>query len=65
MKGWVRGTAKGTSIIIILVMTRFCMLEVPIEEEDVSDCLGDERESAAVVSITLSAEGGDKDDYQG
>jgi len=39
VKGRVRGTAKAERIIIIHAMTRLGMLEVPIDEEDVSDCL--------------------------
>jgi hypothetical protein len=63
VKGRVRGTEKGKRIIIIHAMTRFGMLEVPISEEDMSDCLGKELPSAGVVSHELSVEAGDREDY--
>jgi len=63
VKGRVCATEKGKRIIIIHAMTRYGMLEVPLDDEDISDNLGDARPSASVVSTQLSEEGGDKEDY--
>ena len=59
VQGRAQGTEKGMRIIIIHAMTRFGMLEVPVEVP--SDDLGVELHSAAVVSTTLSADGSHED----
>jgi hypothetical protein len=67
VSGRVCGSDKGKRIIIIHAMTRDGMLEIEDEIEipaDMSDNLGIQRtSSAAVVSTTLSADDGDKEDY--
>jgi len=59
VQGRVQGTDKGMRIIIIHAMTRFGMLEVPIDVP--CDDLGVELHSAGVVSVTLSADGSHED----
>jgi hypothetical protein len=53
VKGRVLDTEKGKRFIIIIIhaMTRFGMLEMPIDVDDISDNFGDERTSATVVYL--------------
>ena len=57
----VRGSEKGKRLIIMHAMTRDGMLEDPQAEP--TDDLSQVHASAAIVSVQLSAEGGDPEDY--
>lgn len=64
VKGRTRGTEKGKRIIIMHAMTREGMLDMEVDiTPTMSDNLGVKCATAAVVSTTLSPEGGDKEDY--